>query len=52
MNAALSEPDTIQRLRVWGSVASPGEPAELEALLKSEIVRYRKVAADAKLTFE
>ena len=52
MNAALSEPDTIQRLRIWGSIASPGEPAELDRLLKSEIVRYRKVAADAKLTFE
>ena len=52
MNAALSDPDTIQRLRVWGSIASPGEPRELEALLKSEIVRYRKVAADANLRFE
>lgn len=52
MNAALSDADTIQRLRTWGSVASPGEPAELDQLLKSEIVRYKKVAADAKLTFE
>jgi tripartite-type tricarboxylate transporter receptor subunit TctC len=52
MNAALSEPDVIQRMRVWGSIASPVEPAELDALLKSEIARYRKVVADAKLTFE
>jgi tripartite-type tricarboxylate transporter receptor subunit TctC len=52
MNAALKDADTVQRLKIWGAIASPGGPEQLDALLKSEIARYRKVAADAKLTFE
>jgi tripartite-type tricarboxylate transporter receptor subunit TctC len=52
MNAALKDPDTAQRLKVWGAIASPGGPEQLDQLLKSEIARYRKVATDAKLSFD
>jgi tripartite-type tricarboxylate transporter receptor subunit TctC len=52
MNSALSDPDAVQRLRFWGSVASPREAAELEQLIKAEMARYRKVVAEANLRFD
>jgi tripartite-type tricarboxylate transporter receptor subunit TctC len=52
LNDGLKDPKTIERLKVWGAIASPGSPDQLDKLQKSEIARYRKVAADGKLTFE
>jgi tripartite-type tricarboxylate transporter receptor subunit TctC len=50
LNAVLSEPDVVKRLAEQGSDVETSTPAELKAFVQSEIARWRKVVAVAKIT--
>jgi tripartite-type tricarboxylate transporter receptor subunit TctC len=49
INAALTAPDIRQRFQELGIDARGGSPEDLAAMLNKEIVKWKKLAADAKL---
>ncbi len=50
VNKALADPEVVKRLEAAGaSVAPPSTPAETDALLRSETLRWAKFARDAKI---
>lgn len=50
VNKALADPDVVKRLEAAGaSVAPPSTPAETDALLRAETLRWAKFARDAKI---
>ena len=51
-NEALMDPGVRQRLGLWGVIPTPGTPAALEQLVRTEISRLRKIATDGKLQFD
>ena len=51
-NEALMDSGVRQRLGLWGVIPTPGTPAALEQLVRSEISRLRKIATDGKLQFD
>ena len=51
-NEALMDPGVRQRLGLWGVIPTPGTPAALEQLVRTEISRLSKIATDGKLQFD
>ena len=51
-NEALMDPGVRQRLGLWGVIPTPGTPAALEQLVRTEISRLRRIATDGKLQFD
>jgi len=52
LNAALREPDVLERFKVHELIATPGAPAEFDAFLKAESARYAKVIREAGIKAE
>lgn len=49
INEALANPEMQKRLRDWGAEVVGGTPADAAAFMKSEAVKWKKVASDAKV---
>ena len=49
VNASLSAPDVVARLKTEGATASPQSPEVFGQLIQSEIKRWRPVVANAKI---
>ncbi|MGI9151950.1 MAG: Bug family tripartite tricarboxylate transporter substrate binding protein [Limnohabitans sp.] len=49
INASLSAPEMVARLKTEGAVASPNSPEVFGQLIQSEIKRWRPVVANAKI---
>ena len=50
VNKALADPEVVKRLEAAGaSIAPPSTPADTDALLRSETLRWAKFARDAKI---
>jgi tripartite-type tricarboxylate transporter receptor subunit TctC len=45
----INQPDTQADLAKHGVIANPGGPDEMSALLKKEIVEWRKTVDEAKI---
>jgi len=52
VNAVMALPDVRESLIKQGLIPSTSTPAELAALIKSDLVRWAKVVADAKITLD
>jgi tripartite-type tricarboxylate transporter receptor subunit TctC len=50
--AIASSPDVQEELADHGIIANPGGPDELSALLKKELVEWKKVVDDAHIVAE
>ena len=48
----LAQPDVRERLEREGAELTPGEPAELGALIARDLASWKKLIAEARLTFE
>jgi len=48
----LAQPDVRERLEREGAELIPGEPAELGALIARDLASWKKLIAEARLTFE
>ncbi|MGQ0751967.1 MAG: Bug family tripartite tricarboxylate transporter substrate binding protein [Betaproteobacteria bacterium] len=51
VNEALKDMATARQLRVWGTIPSPGGPEQLAKILQAEIVLFRRIVAETKMTF-
>lgn len=52
LNAALREPDVLEKFKAHELVATPGTPGEFDAFLKAESARYAKVIREAGIKAE
>jgi len=48
----LAQPDVRERLEREGAELTPGEPAELGALIAKDLASWKKLITEARLTFE
>lgn len=51
-NELLNDPETRKGLASWGITVTPGPPAQLDQLVRTEIAQFQRIVADAKLRFD
>lgn len=52
VNAALADPGLVKQMEDLGITASSGSPSALASAVQQDMVLYRRIASDAKLTFK
>lgn len=52
VNAALADPGLVKQMEDLGITASSGSPSALASAVQQDMVLYRRIANDAKLTFK
>ena len=48
----LAQPDVRERLEREGAELIPGDPADLGALIANDLASWKKLIAEARLSFE
>jgi tripartite-type tricarboxylate transporter receptor subunit TctC len=50
IQAALSDPETLERLKARGVVPKGGTTEEFAAHFQSELLKYKRIVSEAKIT--
>lgn len=52
LNQVLSDKETVKRMEEHGAEVSTSSPEQLKSLVQSELVKWKRVVQQAKLTAE